>query len=69
MGNAGGGGWTWKETESVSKHLQVYCIRQIQCVAGKCQRSARACRVIARKHLTLREKSEICQAHREIKAR
>lgn len=47
---------TWKETESVSKQLQVYCIREM-CVDGKWQRCARACRAIVRKHLTLREKS------------
>lgn len=31
MGNAGGGGGggTWKETESMSKQLQVYCLREI----------------------------------------
>lgn len=58
---------TWKERESMSKQLQVYCIRELWCVDGKCRRCARACRVITGKHLTLREKSEICQAHSEIK--
>lgn len=49
--------------------LQVYCIRenQIWCVDGKCLRCARACRAIAGKHLTLREKIKICQAHAEIR--
>lgn len=60
---------TCQETESVSKQLQVDCIRELWCVDGKCWRCAWACRVIAEKHLTQREKSEICQAHGEIKPR
>lgn len=52
------------------EQLRVYCIRenQIWCVDGKCLRCARACRAIAEKHLTLREKLEICQAHAEIRS-
>lgn len=49
--------------QSVSKQLQVYCIR----VDGKWRRCAWACRVIVGKHLTPCEKSEICQAHSEMK--
>lgn len=48
--------------------LQVCCVRENQTwwVDGK-WRCARACRARAGKHLTLREKSEISQAHAEIK--